>query len=273
MFIRQPVVAGQFYPGDQKSLENMIGSLIPKGKSPAQKNRVKALILPHAAYIYSGKVAAQTVDSAELLQTIIILGPNHTGLGKPYSIMTEGKWQTPLGAVAINQKLAAQIAGNSSYLKSDTLAHDQEHSIEVLLPFLQYFIKEFTIVPIIIMRADYAVYRAIADDIFKAITALSVEKEVLLVASSDMTHYEPQDSAKKKDRYAIESILKLDAENLLERVEEKNISMCGVAPVTVMLELARKLGAKEAHLVKYQTSGDTTGDYQSVVGYAGITIN
>ncbi len=271
--IRKPVVAGQFYPQQKKQLEEMIVRLVTGVSSQATpKNRIKAIVLPHAGYQYSGGVAAATVSVSELQETLIILGPNHTGQGESFSVMTEGCWQTPLGDVPIDTKLAKALVAQSAYLKSDALAHDAEHSIEVLLPFLQFFQKKIKIVPIVVSRASSDIYKTIAQDIARVILALGINNDVSIVASSDMTHYEPQESAEKKDHYAIEPILQLDADNLLKRVEEKHITMCGVVAVVIMLEVAKELGAQKGELVRYQTSGDATGDYRSVVGYAGIKI-
>lgn len=271
--IRKPVVAGQFYPNSKEKLEAMISSLLKDNPvSGVARRSVKGVVLPHAGYQYSGAVAAQTVSCCELKDTLIILGPNHTGLGKPFSVMTEGSWHTPLGDVAIDSTLAQAIVAGSSYLKADTLAHHSEHSIEVLIPFLQFFKKEIRIVPIVIAHAEAPAYKKIADDIVGAVNKLGRADDISFVASSDMTHYEPQKSAQKKDRQAIEAIEHLDMESLLGCVESFDITMCGVAPVSVMLEIVKKLGAREAHLVKYQTSGDASGDYNSVVGYAGMRI-
>ena len=231
------------------------------------------MILPHAGYQYSGAVAASTVNSSELKDTFVILGPNHTGLGEPFSVMAEGHWQMPFGPVDIDGELAAEMVRGSPYLKNDALAHAQEHSIEVLLPFLQLAQGNIKFVPIVVARADKEIYQAIAEDICRAIKSLQRENETVVVASSDMTHYEPQESAEKKDQYALAAILALDTDKLLSRVCERDITMCGVAPVAILLEVAKRLGAQEARLVKYQTSGHTTGDYSSVVGYAGLRIS
>ena len=187
--------------------------------------------------------------------------------------MTAGRWETPLGNVDIASDLAEKIVEGSPYLKSDTLAHSEEHSIEVLLPFLQFVNRKITIVPIVIARAGGGIYKKIAQDIVKAIRSLEKGDDVSIIASSDMTHYESHESAQKKDRYAIEAIIGLDTDSLLERVEDWNITMCGVAPVCILLEVAKSLGAREAALVKYQTSGEAAGDYRSVVGYAGMRIS
>ena len=265
--IRNPVVAGQFYPESPSGLREMIREMID---DKAVKEEVIGLVSPHAGYIYSGPVAGATISRVKLKDTFIIMGPNHTGLGKPFSIITEGTWRTPLGDVEIDSELAKQILAPSSYLKEDYAAHQYEHSIEVQLPFLQYFKKDIRLVPIVLSYADGVTYKEIGRELARAIEGLN--KEVVIIASSDMTHYEPQELAQKKDNQAIEAILDLDEDELLKRVEELNISMCGCAPVASLISAAKELGAKGAELVRYQTSGDITGDYTSVVGYAGIVI-
>jgi len=198
------------------------------------------------------------------------MGPNHTGRGKPLSIMTQGAWQTPLGEVQIDSELAGQILTTSRYLEEDHIAHQYEHSIEVQLPFLQYFKPDIRLVPIILAYSTGTTYKEIGKEIAKAIKELN--REVVIIASSDMTHYEPQESAQSKDTQAIEAILDLNEDELLKRVEELNISMCGYAPTVSLISAAKELGASGAELVRYQTSGDTTGDYSTVVGYAGVII-
>jgi AmmeMemoRadiSam system protein B/AmmeMemoRadiSam system protein A len=265
--IRSPVVSGKFYPDSPAKLKKMIREMV--GKEVA-KEEVMGLVSPHAGYIYSGSVAGATIAKVKLKDTFIILGPNHSGRGKPFSIMTEGIWQTPLGEVVIDSRLAKQILDGSTYLEEDYSAHQYEHSIEVQLPFLQYFKGNIRLVPIVLSHATGSIYKEIGSAIARAIKDLS--REAVIIASSDMTHYEPRESAQQKDNQAIEAILDLNEDELLRRVEELNISMCGYAPVTSLISAAKELGAKGAELISYQTSGDATGDYSSVVGYAGIII-
>jgi AmmeMemoRadiSam system protein B len=264
---RNPAVAGQFYPLRAASIEKQVFELIDK--KAARENAI-GIVAPHAGYIYSGPVAGSVYSKVELKPTYIIIGPNHTGRGKPYSIMSEGEWTMPQGEVKIDGELAKTLLSKSEFLEEDFLAHAYEHSIEVQLPFLQYFKKEFRFVPIIISYAEGHVYQAIGREI--ASTLKTLKRDALIIASSDMTHYESHQDAHSKDMKAIEAILKLDEEGLIRQVEELDISMCGYAPVAAMLSAAKELGAKSAELVKYQTSGDTTGDYSSVVGYAGIIV-
>ena len=264
---RQPVVAGQFYPASASQLREMIEGMVDEA---AEKEDVIGLVSPHAGYVYSGPVAGAVISRVRFKDTFIILGPNHTGRGKPLSIMTEGKWQTPLGDVEIDSELARHLLGISQHLQEDDAAHQFEHSIEVQLPFLQYFRPDIKIVPIMLSFASIDAYKEIGREMARAIS--ETKREAVIMASSDMTHYEPQDTAAEKDRQAIDAILRLDEDELFRRVEQYNISMCGVAPVASLIAAAKELGATSADLVKYQTSGDTSGDYSAVVGYAGIII-
>jgi AmmeMemoRadiSam system protein B len=264
---RNPIVAGQFYSGTAAALYAEIERLID---ADAPKERVIGLVSPHAGYVYSGAVAGATFSRVEFKDTFVILGPNHTGRGVAFSIMTKGTWKTPLGKVKIDSSLGERILYQSDYLHEDTAAHLYEHSIEVLLPFLQYFKKDVRIVPIILATAEGTIYGEIGRSIAQAIKDWG--KEVVIVASSDMTHYEPDESARRKDTQAIEAILDLNEDELLRRVEELDITMCGYAPVVSLICASKELGAERAELVCYQTSGDTSGDYRSVVGYAGIII-
>ena len=264
---RNPAVAGQFYPLRVSAIEKQVFEFIDKS---AKKVNALGIVSPHAGYIYSGPVAGSVYSKIELKPTYIIIGPNHTGKGKPYSIMSEGTWVMPQGEVEIDSALAKKLLHTSEFLEEDFLAHAYEHSIEVQIPFLQYFKQPFKFVPIILSSVEGHSYQALGREIAKVIK--ETKTDALIIASSDMTHYEAQEDARSKDMKAVEAILKLDEEELVKRVEEIGISMCGYAPVAVMISAAKELGAKSAELVKYQTSGDTSGDYSSVVGYAGIII-
>ena len=265
--IRQPVVAGQFYPASASQLRAMIEKMVDE---EAEKQDVIGLVSPHAGYVYSGSVAGAVISRVKFKDTFIILGPNHTGKGKPLSIMSEGTWQTPFGEVGIDAELAKHLLSITRHLQEDDAAHLFEHSIEVQLPFLQYFRSGIRIVPITLSVASLDVYKEIGREMARAIK--DTGREAVIMASSDMTHYEPHDVAARKDRQAIDAVLRLDEDELFRRVEEHNISMCGAAPVATLISAARELGATSAELVRYQTSGDTSGDYSAVVGYAGIII-
>lgn len=263
--IREPAVAGQFYPADPTELRAMIKSMVDENVT---KEDVIGYYAPHAGFVYSGPVVGAVVSRVNFKETCVILGPSHSGVGAPFSILTEGTWRTPLGEVEVDTVLAKAIMANANVLKEDRMSHLREHSIEVQLPFIQYFKPDVKIVPVAISDGSAATYRSIGLAIAKAIKTTG--KEVVIVASGDMNHYEPQKTTHAKDRQAIESILKMEAGELLERVREFNISMCGYGTAACLIYAAKELGPVKTELVKYQTSGDVTHDLSAVVGYAGI---
>lgn len=265
--IRKPAVAGQFYPSSSSRLAEEVKRMM---KPISQKQKAIGIVSPHAGYIYSGWVAGEVFSHIEVSPSIIILCPNHTGMGADGALMASGIWQMPGGDVAIDSELAAKILANSKSLKDDPSAHLHEHSIEVQLPFIQACRNDFKFVPIALGRVDLEFCKEIGFAVSKAIKQTS--NPVLIVASTDMTHYETHESAKKKDSAAIDEILKLNPERLYKTVKDLRISMCGVGPTVAMLYAAKELGAKEATLIRYMTSGETSGDYSHVVGYAGIII-
>jgi AmmeMemoRadiSam system protein B len=264
--VRRPAVAGQFYPGDPKTLEREVSSFLKEEK----KTGALGVLAPHAGYMYSGRVAGAVYSKVNIPRDVVIIGPNHTGIGEPEAIMLSGTWQMPGGNVEISSTLAESIEEGSRYLKDDPLSHRSEHSLEVQIPFLQHFRKDLRIVPIAMMSLDYGICLDVGHAIAKAIKEFN--EPVLIVASSDMTHYESHVSASEKDKKAIDRILALDPEGLLKTVRDVRISMCGVIPATIMLIACRELGAREASLVEYATSGEVSGDYDYVVGYAGMII-
>jgi AmmeMemoRadiSam system protein B len=278
--MRIPVVAGQFYAGSRSSLVEQIEWCYTHTHGPGEVPKVQAgprrlvgLVSPHAGYMYSGPVAAH--GFARMAQdgrpgSVIIIGPNHTGYGSGVSIMTSGKWRTPLGEVQVDKALSEAIKQGSEMIDADEVAHAHEHSLEVQLPFLQHLLgDEFKIVPICMMLQDVRTSKEVGDAIGKA----SVGKDVVIIASTDLTHYESQRSAVTKDRRVIDKILALDPEGLTQTVEEEAITMCGYGPVSSMLQAAKKLGAKKAELLKYATSGDTAGPMPQVVGYGSIAVS
>ena len=271
--IRQPAVAGQFYPASPQALRKQIELFSEKKKAAKTQRGVIGCLLPHAGYIYSGAVAYSVLSQIKLKDNLVILGPNHTGMGEAFSIMAGGSWVTPLGELNINTELAGRLLTRAASLRADELAHKFEHSIEVQLPLLQYFKNDFTFVPIVIASNALKDYQQLGLQIASVIQELHLEKETLIVASSDMTHYEAEAAAKKKDAQAIEAMLELDELKLWSRINELNITMCGYAPAIVLLSAAKALGAKKGELIKYQTSGEVTGDNSSVVGYAGIIVS
>ena len=265
--IRPSVVAGRFYPESPAELKKQLKSFMIEN---AEKADAVGVMMPHAGYIYSGAVAGAVVSHIQIKETFIILGPNHTGQGRPLSIMSTGRWKTPLGEVQIDSDLAKKILSLCPNLKEDTLAHQYEHSIEVQLPFLQYYRPDVKIVPIMLAVSEPEVLKSLGKAIAQAVRETG--RDAVVLASSDMSHYEAQKTARLKDRQAILAVLDLNPEELLKRVKENNITMCGYAPAAAMLWAALEMGTLKAELIKYQTSGDVTGDIDSVVGYAGITV-
>ncbi len=234
-------------------------------------------ICPHAGWIYSGYVAGEVYSLINPADLYVLLGPNHTGLGKEVSLFDSGFWEGPLGKINIDTDFVQLLLKNSEFLEKDVLAHYREHSLEVQIPFLQFITqKNFNIVPIIIRSQEYQICNDIGNSIASAIKKYKEkfpEKKVVLIASTDMTHYEPKDYAVKLDTMAIEQIIKLSAKGLYDTVLTYGISMCGVIPTVCVIIASKILGAKSAKLIKYQTSGDVNGDYAQVVGYAGIIIS
>ncbi len=264
--VREAAVAGQFYPGLGSDLRSAVSEKL--GEGPGRQ--ALGVMAPHAGYIYSGAVAGEVYSSVVLPKKFVIIGPNHTGLGPPASLMAEGTWRLPGGDVAIDASLAGDILSRSSVLTADTSAHVYEHSIEVQLPFLQYLAGTMEFVPVCLMVGDAASCRDVGEAVAAAIAGR--EERVLIIASSDMTHYESQEEAQRKDRLALDRILALDPDGLLETVRIHGISMCGAAPAAAMLYACNQLGARGAELVRYETSGDVTGDFSQVVGYAGVVV-
>ncbi len=282
---RKPAVAGQFYSGTASKLSIQVRQYIPVSPESVPEvsgpEKIIGMISPHAGLMYSGAVAGALYSRIEFPKTFILIGPNHTGLGRPVSIMSSGEWEIPTGVLKIDSALAEKIVHSShrkmdpdesgEYLiEEDADAHLREHSLEVQLPFILYFSSDVMIVPITMMANSLEACKLIGDVLADAIK--NAEYPVTIVASSDMTHYETDSAARAKDRKVINKILELDPEGLYKTVVREAISMCGFAPATAMLYAAQKLGAKKAALVKYMTSGDVSGDYGAVVGYAGIVI-
>lgn len=265
--IRRPAVAYQFYPGEPATLKQTVESMIKE--RPAKEDAI-ALIAPHAGYIYSGKVAGSVYSSVKVPDNILLLGPNHTGLGERVSIMTQGEWEMPFGRVAINKELAHLLIEESHTFSDDTTAHLREHSLEVQLPFIHHFNPKASIVPITIMYLSYKECEELGKAIANA--TRKYKGKVLIAVSSDMNHYESDTVTKKKDKMAIEKILALNPKALLETASREDLSMCGVIPAAIAIVAAKELGAKKAELVDYATSGEASGDYAHVVGYAGILI-
>tara|TARA_B100000686_G_C16503339_1_gene818235 strand:- start:26 stop:829 length:804 start_codon:yes stop_codon:yes gene_type:complete len=264
---RKPAVADRFYPSSPKALLEVVKKHTP---TDIQKKTVFGVVSPHAGFIYSGEVAGSVYASVEIPDTIILLGPNHTGIGPSVSIMAKGTWDMPQGPVEIDQELGRSLLSASSLLEENFSTHLDEHSLETQIPFIQQFKSEFKIVPICLQKLSLSQCHTLGQAILSGINKL--DRKVLIIASSDMSHYESYDNTLRKDKLAIDLILERDPKALYRVVKENRISMCGVVPVTVMLIIANALGAKSAELVKYMTSGEVNGDMNSVVGYAGILV-
>jgi AmmeMemoRadiSam system protein B len=275
--LRRAAVAGQFYKGTAEALKMQVaGYLIPA----AHKVRALGILSPHAGLMYSGSVAGALYSSIELPKTFVLIGPNHTGLGAPIALMSNGSWETPLGTVEIDRTLATSILGRSRHIHEDDRAHLREHSLEVQLPFIQYLCPDASIVPIQMLdtrletciEVGRAVGEAIAECGMPNAECTSNQSEILIVASSDMSHYEPAEIAQKKDHLAIGQILDLDPEGLYRTIKDNHITMCGYGPAVAMLVACKALGATRGVLIKYANSGEVSGDQNQVVGYAGIAI-
>jgi AmmeMemoRadiSam system protein B len=273
--VRTPAVAGRFYPGRADDLLRDVLEYSSPVKASAGRIAAIGCVAPHAGYIYSGRVAGAVYARLEIPEHCVVLCPNHTGKGRPLAVMANTTWQTPLGEVAANAELGAQLLHRFPALEENSVAHRGEHAIEVQLPFLQARQPELNIVPIAVGTSNFDVLRGLGDALAQAIAERenADEKKVLIVASSDMNHYESDAITRVKDRKAIERVLALDARGLWQVVMDEDISMCGFGPTIVMLTAAKYLGATSATLVKYATSGEVSGDYESVVGYAGIIVS
>ncbi len=279
---RKAIVAGSFYDSNRESLFQQLTncflhdigpqSLPEKGLSTDER-KIRGVISPHAGFMFSGPIAAYHflhLSQEKVPQTIIILGPNHRGMGGEIAIMPSGQWETPLGSIEIDQTIADDIITHDKEkrIKDDRQAHEFEHSIEVQLPFLQFIYphNQFKIVPICISNQELNAMKYLADTIFHAIK----EKTCLLIASSDFTHYEDQESAKRKDNEAIEKIINMDSNLFYDTISRNAASICGPGPIAVVIEVCKKLGINKGQLLKYATSGDISGMNDQVVGYASI---
>lgn len=264
---RKPAVAGRFYPADPQKLNTLLKSYI---NPLAKKSPALGIVVPHAGYVYSGDVAGQVYAQIQLPQKIIILSPNHTGLGATFATMNRGTWRLPFGDATINEALANQLLAACHLLEVDSIAHANEHSLEVQIPFLQYLEKDFSFVPLTIGHVPFGECQEIGKAIAQVIQ--NAEEPILLIASTDMNHYESQKITLEKDEWAMDAILDRDPKKLYQVVHQKNISMCGIIPTTIVLTACNLLGASRATLVQHKTSGDVSGDYDTVVGYAGFII-
>jgi MEMO1 family protein len=265
--LRQAAVAGRFYPADRAVLLEALASYL----SPSQAAQPAfGCIAPHAGYIYSGPVAGAVYAEIKVPRRCIVLCPNHTGRGQPLAIMSQGAWDLPLGPVPIDSALASALKQQFPLLSDDSEAHRSEHAIEVQLPFLQKRSPQLSFVPIAIGTGNFETLEKLGDALANVIKAQN--EPVLIVASSDMNHYESDRVTRVKDHKAIEPILDLDPRGLYEVVTREQVSMCGFGPAIAMLTASKQLGAVSVSLAKYATSGDVSGDRDMVVGYAGIVV-
>jgi AmmeMemoRadiSam system protein B len=280
MKVRRPTQAGSFYEGDAEALKMQVVNCFLHNFGPKKQPQVNrtgprhvvGLVCPHAGYMFSGPVAANAYY--ELAQdgkpdTVVILGPNHTGYGSALALMNDGVWRTPLGDVEVDGETADQIVQETHFIDVDDVAHRFEHSIEVQLPFLQYLYgSEFKFVPICFQMQDLAS----AVEVGKALVEVLARKNAVVIASSDMTHYEPQVNAAAKDLAALRAVEAMDEKRFYSIIETQNVTACGYGPIATVISYAKGLGAKEAKLLCYKSSGDITGDYSNVVGYAAVSF-
>jgi len=263
---RHPAVAGQFYPDGEQELRKTLDAFLVSNHG----EDVVGAISPHAGYVYSGAVAGAVFSQINVPSRVVILGPNHHGLGHQAALFSSGSWLTPLGESFVDREFAESVLEDSPDLKEDVEAHRYEHSLEVQLPFIQMKNPQARIVPICIGLLSLPELLRMGESLARTIS--SAVGQTLLVASTDMTHYEPADVARVKDMRALEYVLDVDPEGLYRTVREGRISMCGVLPTVVMLSAARQLGSREGTLVRYANSGDVTGETSQVVGYAGAFV-
>jgi MEMO1 family protein len=265
--VRPPAVAGLFYPSDPAELARQIRAFSTGGKT---KSRAVGCVVPHAGYMYSGHVAGAVYSSIEIPQRLILLGPRHFPQGQPLAILSEGGFATPFGEAAIDQPLATELVRTCPLVREDAVAHAREHSLEVQLPFLQWLRADLRFVPVVLGTDRYGAIEELGHAVAQVVKR---QKEpVLVLASSDMNHYESDAITRGKDHRAIRQVLALDPRGLYDTVRQEGITMCGYAATVAMLVAARELGAREAALVCYATSGDVTGELDRVVGYAGMVI-
>jgi len=266
--VRHPAVAGRFYPARPEILMRDVQSYLA---AAGEKIQAAGCVVPHAGYMYSGPVAGAVYARLALPERFIILCPNHTGMGRPLAIMSEGAWDTPLGQAEIDHELALELRNTFPSISEDASAHRAEHALEVQLPFLQALRKKFKFVPIAVGVGSFEPLAELGEAMARVVAAH--DDKVLIIASSDMNHYESDAITRIKDHRAISPILKLDPRGLFDVVVNEDISMCGYGPTVAMLTASRRLGAESAELIKYATSGDVSGDRDAVVGYAGVIVH
>jgi AmmeMemoRadiSam system protein B len=266
--IRPPAVAGRFYSADPKQLARDVDQYAADN---AERIHALGCVVPHAGYIYSGHVAGALYSSIQIPSRCIVVGPRHYPRGEPMAIQSQGSWQTPLGEAQIDTALAQALVHRCPRLREDAVAHQAEHSLEVQIPFLQRLVPDFRFVPVVLGTDRYPALEELGHAVAEVVAA---EKEpVLVIASSDMNHYESDAITRVKDHRAIVQIADLNPRGLYDTVRSEGISMCGYAATVAMLVAVLDLGASEAQLIRYATSGDISGDHEQVVGYAAIVVS
>jgi hypothetical protein len=265
--LRLPAVAGRFYPSNPSELTALIDKYVVADRS-SPPIPVRACLVPHAGYVYSGHVAGAVFGRMALPRKIIILGVRHCPRGEPAAILSTGAWRTPLGDARIDEEMAEALKKTCPLLREDSAAHSGEHSLEVQLPFLQVLVPEFTFVPVALGTVRFESLVNVGEAIGRVLDGS--KEEVLLLTTSDLNHYEADAVTRVKDRKAINQLLTLNPRGLYDTCRDENISMCGLGPATAMLTALTGLGVKKAELVKYATSADVSGDRSGVVGYAGM---
>ncbi len=268
--LRLPAVAGRFYPSPPAELTALIRKCTSRDQDHPPIS-LKACLVPHAGYVYSGQVAGATLARIALPRKIIILGVRHYPHGEPAAILSSGAWRTPLGDAQIDEELAEALKKACPLLHEDSVAHSTEHSLEVQLPFLQVLAPDFTFVPVALGTVQFESLVSVGEAIGRVLEAS--KENLLLLTTSDLNHYEDDATTRVKDRKAIDRLLALDARGLYDTCRKEGISMCGLGPAVAMLTALNALGAKKPELVKYATSADVSGDRSAVVGYAGMIFS
>ncbi len=267
---RRPVVAGQFYPGQTDQLESMVGEYLSQADGKVHARTILAMT-PHAGYVFSGSVAGRTLGRANLAKTVLLLGPNHTGMGSRFAVWSDGSWDLPGGGLRVDEGLAGAIIKADTRLVADHAAHVREHSLEVVLPFLRAINPDTAIVPVAVAEPKLEALLEVGAAVGEVLAGW--KHPVSMVVSSDMSHYVTHEEAKRRDSMALEPILALNPAEAYRVVRENGISMCGIMPMTVAVAAAVSLGASKAELVAYATSGEASGEYSQVVGYAGVLVS
>jgi AmmeMemoRadiSam system protein B len=277
MAIRRPAVAGSFYPAEKRELEGLIRAsyLHPLGPgrlppAPKTSEGAVACVVPHAGYMYSGPVAAHSflhISSLAHPDLFVIVAPNHYGIGSGVSSYRGGEWETPLGRMKVERAAAEELARITEILDFDPASHQLEHSLEVQLPFLQMIYGDsIPFVPISLSFQDLGTTRTLAEGVAKLVKG----RRAALIASSDLTHYEPAEVARTKDMALIKEMEKMDVEAFYSRLQQLEITACGFGAISTVMQAAKLLGFKKGELLKYASSGDTTGDNNQVVGYCSL---